>query len=221
VAPRRRQKATERSKLDATPPWEQRARAEPAATDGPYDERDRPEDDATRVDLGALLVPVGLGLDLRLEVDEQQHVVGVTLAATDGHMQLGVFAAPRNEGIWDEVRAEIMISVKADKGSVAERPDGPFGTELAGKLPGDGGLVPVRFIGVDGPRWFLRAMIVGAAASDRAKARRFEQTLRGIVVVRGIEPLPVREPVPFRLPKDVELPDDLSGSGEATADEAG
>ena len=31
-------------------------------------------------------------------------------------MQLGVFAAPRNEGIWDEVRAEIAESMRAQRG---------------------------------------------------------------------------------------------------------
>jgi hypothetical protein len=34
----------------------------------------------------------------------------------------------------------------------------------------------------------------------------FEQALRGIVVVRGTDPLPVREPVPLTLPVDLELP---------------
>ena len=53
MALRRKQKSTERSKLDATPPWEQRIREEPDATTGPYDVRDAPEDDIARADLGA------------------------------------------------------------------------------------------------------------------------------------------------------------------------
>ena len=85
-----------------------------------------------------------------------------------------------------------------------ERSDGPFGVEVLGKLPGENGaLVPVRFIGIDGPRWFLRAMIVGAAATDAAKAARFENALRDVIVVRGPEPLPAREAVPLRLPKEI------------------
>jgi hypothetical protein len=221
VAPRRRNKRTERSKLDATPPWELRVRDAPPPTDGPYDEHDVPEDEVTRVDLGCLRVPVGLGPELRLEVNDQQQVIGVTLAAPDGTMQLGVYAAPRNEGIWDEVRAEILSSSRAERtGGLTERTDGPWGTELTGKLPGDGGLVPVRFIGVDGPRWFMRAMLAGPVAADRAKARRFEQTLRSLVVVRGTEPLPVREPVPFRLPRDVELPESDETDGSAAEPEA-
>jgi hypothetical protein len=207
VASRRKQKRTDRSKLDATPPWETRIRDEPPPTEGPYDERDAPEDDLPRVDLGALRVPVGPGIDVRLEMNEAQQVIAVTLAGADGTMQLGVFAAPRNEGIWDEVRAEIAASMNAQRGAAKERADGPFGTELTGKLPGDGGaLVPVRFIGIDGPRWFLRAMLVGAVATEASKAARFEKALRDVIVVRGAEPLPAREPVPLRLPRDMVAP---------------
>ncbi len=65
--------------------------------------------------------------------------------------------------------------------------------------------VPVRMVGIDGPRWLLRATFLGAAA-DPAKAQPLEDVLRQVVVVRGNEPLPVGEPVPLQLPKDVELP---------------
>jgi hypothetical protein len=204
VASRRKEKRTERSKLDATPPWETRVRTEHAPTTGPYDERDAPDDELARVDLGALRVPVGPGMDVRLDVNDVQQVIGVTLAGSDGHMQLGVFAAPRNEGIWDEVRGEIAASIDGQKGTPKERPDGPFGTEVHGMLPGDNkARVPVRFVGVDGPRWFLRAMMVGAIAQDRSKAARFEEALRNVVVVRGNDPLPVRDPVPLQLPKEI------------------
>jgi Protein of unknown function (DUF3710) len=201
---RRREKRTDRSKLDATPPWETRIRDEPEPTEGPYDERDAPDDGVVRLDLGALQVPVVDGFDVRLEVNEQQQVTGVTLARADGHMQLGVFAAPRREGIWDEVRAELAESLNSQRGVAKHVPGGPFGVELTGKLAADGGgQVPVRFIGIDGPRWFLRAMLVGAPASEPAKAVVFEQALRQVVVVRGSEPLPARDAVPLQLPKEM------------------
>jgi hypothetical protein len=212
VPGRRRQKRTDRSKLDATPPWETgKDREAPAPTEGPFDVRDEPDDEATRVDLGALRVPVVEDYDLRVDLDQAQQVMSATLAVPEGTMQLGVFAAPRNEGIWDDVRGEIAASLAR-----TTEPDGPFGTELHGTLTAEGGArVPVRFIGVDGPRWFLRAMIVGPIAQDAARAKVFEEALRGIVVVRGADPLPVREPVPLHLPPDVELPDgapDASGA---------
>ncbi|GAB2463953.1 DUF3710 domain-containing protein [Jatrophihabitans fulvus] len=207
---RRRQRRTDASKIDATPPWEQRIREEPAATTGPFDERDAPEDEIARVDLGALQVPVSDGLDVRVDLNEVRQVISATLAGPDGTMQLGVFAAPRNEGIWDEVRAEIAESLEAARRKSTSQPEGPFGTELRGTVPDESGrgAVPVRFIGVDGPRWFLRAMLAGPVASDEAKAEAFEDALRHCIVVRGTEPLPVREPVPLKLPEGVELPEE-------------
>lgn len=213
---RRRQKRTERSKIDATPPWETRIRDEPAPTSGPYDEKDVPaDDDVTRVDLGALLIPVSDRYDIRVDLNEAQQVIGATLAMPEGTMQVGVFAAPRNEGIWDEVRAEIADSLRQQRRQNLSEPEGPFGVELHGTLPADGGggPVPVRFIGVDGPRWFLRGLLAGPVAADQAKAAVFEEALRSCVVVRGTDPLPVREPVPLRLPSDITLPEPGSELG--------
>ncbi len=209
---RRRQKRTDASKIDATPPWETRIRAEPDATTGPWDERDAPDDDVERIDLGALHVPVRADFDLRLELNEVQQVIAATLARPDGTMQLGVFAAPRNEGIWDEVRAEIAESLNSQRKGAAAEQDGPFGVELHGNIPEDGGrgVVPVRFIGVDGPRWFLRAMLAGPVAADEKAAVVLEDALRDVVVVRGTEPLPVRDPIALQLPNGVELPEGAS-----------
>ncbi len=202
MAIRRRERRTERSKLDATPPWDARQRAEPEQTTGPFDVRDAPEDDISRVDLGALRVAVWPGVDVRLDLNEARQVIAVSLATSAGQMQLGVFAAPRNEGIWDEVREELRSSLKAQGGSAQNRVDGPFGTELVGRMPTEQGGMAVRFVGVDGPRWFVRAMLLGGIATDTAAAAPFEAALRQLVVVRGTEPLPVREPVPLTMPKE-------------------
>lgn len=210
---RRRQKRTDASKIDATPPWETRVRAEPDPTTGPFDVRDAPDDDVERVDLGALQIPVSEVFEIRVEVNEVQQVIAATLAGPDGTMQLGVFAAPRNEGIWDEVRAEIVESLSGQARAEAAEQDGPFGPEVVGAVPEDGGKgsVPVRFVGIDGPRWFLRAMFAGPVAADPSAAATFVDALRQVVVVRGTEPLPVREPVPLQLPAGVELPDPDAG----------
>lgn len=208
MAIRRREKRTERSKLDATPPWEIRQREAPEQTTGPYDVRDVPDDEVARIDLGALRVPITDGIDVRLDLNEAKQVISVTLANADGQMQVSVFAAPRNEGIWDEVRAELAESLHAQGGTGADASDGSFGVELVGTLPGEGGRVPVRFIGVDGPRWFLRAMLLGTIATDDKPAAPFEDALRQVVVVRGNEPLPVREPVALQLPPDLTLPEE-------------
>src|SRR6476660_5147512 len=186
---RRREKATDRSKIDATPPWDVRQRDNPEPTTGPFDVRDMPDDDRPRVDLGALRVPVWQGVDLRLAA---------------------------NEGIWDDVRDEIRQSLASQGGSTTDERDGPFGPELRGTLKGPEGSMPVRFVGIDGPRWFLRAMLVGPIAVNATKAAPFEDALRAIVVVRGSEPLPVREPVPLQLPK--EAADQLGAGQPSPAD---
>ena len=201
MPPRRREKRTDRSKLDATPPWDTRRKHDATATSGPYDIHDEPADNIDRIDLGALRIPVDAGLEVRVEVDEQGQVAAVNMLNDAGQMQLGVYAAPRNEGIWDEVRGEIKASISSQGGTVEEQ-DGEFGTELIGKLPAPGGFTPVRFLGVNGPRWFLRAMIAGSPALPDADASVFIDAFRLLVVNRGIEPLPVRDPVPLVLPKD-------------------
>jgi hypothetical protein len=133
-------------------------------------------------------------------------------------MQLGVFAAPRKDGIWDEIRAEIKASISSQGGTVSEQA-GEFGLELAGRLPVPGGLTPVRFVGVDGPRWFLRAMLAGAPAIEAEQAQPFLDVFRGLVVVRGNDPLPVRDPVPLQLPK--EAVEQLAAAAEATEQQDG
>ncbi|HEY8300898.1 MAG TPA: DUF3710 domain-containing protein [Jatrophihabitans sp.] len=201
-------KRNELAKLDATPPWEARERQEPAATTGPFDVRDAPVDEVPRADLGALRIPVATGLELQVEVNEEdQQIIAASLVSPVGSMQLMLFAAPRNEGIWDEVRAEMAEQLTEQRNKPVEGA-GPFGPELSASLSdGARGRMPVRFLGIDGPRWLLRATLVGAAA-DPGHAEVFEQALRQVVVVRGDAPLPVREPVPIVLPKDVETPDE-------------
>jgi hypothetical protein len=218
MALRRKEKRTEQSKLDATPPWETRRPHQNVQTTGPYDVADSPSDGIERLDLGALRVPVDAGLEIRVEVDEGGQVAGVTLLNPNGQMQLGVFAAPRKEGIWEEIRTEIKASISSQGGTISEQ-DGEFGPELAGRLPVPGGLTPVRFLGVDGPRWFVRAMLAGAPAMDGQEARPFLDAFRGLVVVRGTDPLPVRDPVPLQLPK--EAAEQLAAAAEAAEPQDG
>jgi hypothetical protein len=218
MALRRRQKRTDQSKIDATPPWETRHRDEPEPTTGPYDVRDAPDDEFDRVDVGALLVPAVPGLEIGLGLNEAQQVESVTLRNRNGELQVTVFAAPRTEGIWDDIRKEIRDSIVSQGGLARDKSDGPFGVELAGTLKGDGGNVAVRFLGQDGPRWFLRGMLRGPAAAEASKARPFEDAFRNVVVVRGAEALPIRHPIELQFPKEVaEL---LAAQAEAADDDA-
>ncbi|MEN3356363.1 MAG: hypothetical protein V7637_345 [Mycobacteriales bacterium] len=202
MASGRRTRRSERAKLDATPPWDERPREEAEPTTGPWDEADKPEDDLERLDLGALQIPVIGGVEVRVDVSPEGQVAAATLSYGGSEMQVGVFAAPRTAGIWDEVRKEIRGSI-ASQGGTAQDERGRFGFELTARVPAQGGYQTVRFVGVDGPRWFLRALFTGQGATDPARAAALEDALRNIVVIRGTDPMPVRDPLPLRLPKDV------------------
>ncbi|MHC6592680.1 DUF3710 domain-containing protein [Arthrobacter sp. C152] len=174
--------------------------------DGPFDEAEIGSRDGY-VDLGALLITPSEGLQLRLEVEEAtQRVVAVTLDLNGSSLQLQAFAAPKTETLWDEIREQIGQSVGAQGGQV-EEVEGAFGTELVAKLPaglpdGSQGYRVARFIGVDGPRWFLRGVLGGPAALEKPAAEALEALFRKVVVVRGDSPMPPRDLLQLRLPKD-------------------
>jgi hypothetical protein len=66
------------------------------------------------------------------------------------------------------------------------------------------GWQPVRFIGVDGPRWFLRGVLSGAALEESEQAAIMEQVFQQIVVVRGDAPMPPRELLELTLPAEAQ-----------------
>src|SRR4051812_33778162 len=148
-------------------------------------------------------------MELRLEVDEATGAVnGVAVLLGGSAVLLHAYAAPRSEGIWDEVRAEIGAGVTRQGGTADEVP-GPFGRELLVRVPvrtadGRTGHQTQRFVGVDGPRWFLRAVFQGPAAHDEAVAAELESVVREVVVVRGGEAMAPRELLPLRLPEAAE-----------------
>lgn len=192
--------------------------AEPSRPEGPWDVDDAPEDGLSRLDLGGLLVPVPPETEVRVDVNATGEVVAATLVRGPSTMQVNVFAAPRTSGIWDEVRTEISTALVGSGGRAVEA-DGPYGRELHGAVPvKTGGFAPARFVGVDGPRWFLRALITGPAALDAATAEPLMAALRAFVVVRGSDAMAVRDPLPLRLPKQVA--EQAAAAQEAAAQQA-
>jgi Protein of unknown function (DUF3710) len=175
---------------------------------GPFD-RSEVEGLDGRLDLGALWLTGAPGMELRLEVEEEsQNVVGVTAVLGESAVQLQAFAAPRSEGIWDDIRTEIAASITS-QGGTADKTSGPLGAELRAQMPGqgpDGRTVfsPVRFVGVDGPRWFLRAVLSGQAAIDESAASTLLDVVKATVVVRGDEAMAPRELLSLRLPEQTD-----------------
>jgi len=160
------------------------------------------------VDLGGVKILPRPELALRLEIEEgSKRVVAVALDYAESTLQVQPFAAPRNSGLWHEIRAQIVEQI-ARQGGATREVEGPFGPELRAEIPAPAGNAPgvriARFIGVDGPRWFLRGVISGKAAVDASAAAQVEDLFRSIVVVRGTTPMPPRDLIPLTVPANVQ-----------------
>jgi hypothetical protein len=209
---------------------ERPARSTAAPGEGPYDvgDLDDPSAGGARVDLGGVWIPGRPGLEVRIEADQTtSEVVAVTLVLGDSALQVQPFAAPRTEGIWDDVRTEIRSGITQQGGTVDEA-EGPLGPELRSRVPvraadGSQAVQPARFVGVDGPRWFLRGVITGRAAVEPGTDAELVAIFRDVVVVRGANPMAPREAIPLRLPPTPAevAPDDGSDDSDDSAASAG
>ena len=178
----------------------------PRAEGGPWDAGE-PVPPRERVDLGSLQVPVGPEHEIQL-VMADQHGVWVTVRHGGSEMQVQAFAAPRRGSLWDDLRAETAKDVH-EAGGESHEQLGPFGTELLARVPVEqgnpaSGQQLVRFVGVDGPRWFLRGLFIGPAASGGEPASLLEEVFRDVVVVRGEHPVPPRDILELRLPPEAQ-----------------
>jgi Protein of unknown function (DUF3710) len=189
---------------------------------GPWDRLETTADgeDNTFLDLGGLVVRGAPNVEVRLEVDEATSAVNaVMLAAPDSGLELRAFAAPRNGGIWDGVRADIAAEAGRHGGTAAEQ-DGEFGTELKLTMPvrtpeGRTANQASRIVGVEGPRWLLRGTFFGRSAISPDPEGDLETAFRSVIVVRGDGPMAPREPLPLRIPPQVTLAADGDADGDA------
>lgn len=176
--------------------------------DGPWDISELEKPYEGRVDLGGLLIPGVEGMELRVEVAGDS-IVAATLVLGNSAIQLQAFAAPRSEGIWNEVRSEIAAGI-TQQGGVVDEEEGSLGWQLRAQVPvqlpdGTHGVQLVRFVGCDGPRWFLRGVISGQAAVQPEAAGVLEAVFRETVVVRGEAPMAPRDPLVLKLPEDAQM----------------
>lgn len=188
--------------------------------DGPYDISEAPEDNVVRIDFGSLKIPGVEGMNVNLEVDEQSDaVVAITIVLGEGGLQLQPFSAPRSGGFWEEVRAELGQGITTAGGAIDEV-EGRFGIEIKATVPavneeGEHALQNVRFAGVDGQRWMLRGVFLGAAAVDERAAEVFEDIFAGCIIDRGAQPMAPGEMLPLQLPEDaVATPEDAEEGAE-------
>jgi len=192
-------------------PVQENAAAATQRTHGPWDssEVNLEEEDRGRVDLGGLVITGKPGLELRLQVDEKsQQIAAVLLMAKDGAVELRPFAAPRNSDIWDDVRRQIAAETTR-RGGTATEVEGSYGKELQVVMPvttpeGKAATQPSRVLGISGPRWLLRATLLGRPAMQPQEDGDIESALRDVVVVRGNDPMAPGEALPLRMPANAQ-----------------
>lgn len=176
--------------------------------DGPFDVTERPVGSADEyVDLGSLLIRMRPDIEIQLPTEEDV-VTAVLVTAAGSAVELRPFAGARSGGTWDGVREELRQQVEERQGTYQEI-EGPFGTELLAQFPatapdGSAAVQPARFIGIEGPRWVVRATILGAAGLESTNEGVFMEVLRDLRVRRGDEPRILRESLPLTLPPDAQ-----------------
>lgn len=167
---------------------------------GPWDVEDENVPDYDEyLDMGSYYLPFLKGIELRVKANRAtQQVLGTTITYGSSSVEIEAFAAPKTLGLWDDVRADL---IEANKD--AKEVEGVFGTELALLVTVKGGRkVLTRIVGVDGPRWMLRGIFSGKAATDPEgeEAKALNQFFADIVVERGDNPLAPRDLIPMHPP---------------------
>ena len=209
---RRRSKGDPAEPVDeATPAADPVAEASADRPRGPWDRAETTSDDGDSgyIDLGGLVVRGAPGTELRLQVDEKtETVAAVMLAGEQSGLELRAFAAPRRDGIWDDVRRDIAAEA-GKRGGTATEIDGEFGTELKLVVPirtqdGREGTQTTRVVGVEGPRWLLRGTFLGRSAVEPDPEGVIESAFRDVIVVRGDEAMAPRELIPMHVPTQAQ-----------------
>ena len=161
------------------------------------------------MEFGPLIITPFDGLGLQLHGDPESGVVRALLATYgESGLELALFAAPRTDGLADELREE-TVEEATQAGGHAELADGPFGPEVRRVLPMEGPegeqLFHVSRIWlVEGPRWLLRGTLMGRAGMVEGEAEPadvFVEFFRNVVVKRDDAPRVPGEPIHLALPQ--------------------
>lgn len=174
---------------------------------GPWDESEMKGERSDYVDLGCVLLKPVPGVAVRMDLDEQsQRPRALNVDYEDGSVQLQAFSAPKSSGLWDDVRRELSEGLRRDGGQVTVA-EGPLGLQVNAKFnattaSGAPGYRLARFVGIDGPRWFLRAVYTGGAAMSSTTAEVLDDVVRSLVIVRGQDPMPPRDLLQFKVPEN-------------------
>lgn len=159
------------------------------------------------VDLGSLYLPPIPGMQVRAQFEEDGKTLNrIQLVVGTSGIRVSVAAAPRSGGVWPELLDQLAKSVE-QQGGTSTVAEGRYGEELQAKVPvqlpnGKKGFTPVRFLGIEGPRWIVRLDVQGPAASGDAEQEELcYQVIDNMVVNRGPDPRVRLSLLPFLLPQ--------------------
>lgn len=169
-------------------------------------------DTSSMLDLGAVFLPNVPGLEVHLDLDPRTGIgKSVSLHLNMSIAEVQIFAAAVNEDLWASMRDAITSGLREQKVDCTVEM-GRFGTEIHAVMPtvdldGNVYVQPVRFVGVRGSRWLVRAVISGDGAlrGTQTKAAidtQIDEVISKLVINRGDEPLPPGERLALRSPKD-------------------
>ncbi|MBD2765537.1 DUF3710 domain-containing protein [Kocuria sp. cx-455] len=197
---------TDSQEAPETPGDDTAAASDPRAL-GPWDESELKGEREDYIDLGCILLKPMAGVAVRMDLDEKsQRPRALNVDYQDGSVQLQAFSAPKSSGLWNDVRRELVEGLRRDSGHVTVA-EGPLGLQVNAKFSattasGQPGYRLARFVGIDGPRWFLRAVYTGGAAMPSTTAEVLDDVVRSLVIVRGHDPMPPRDLLQFKVPEN-------------------
>ena len=131
---RRRNRIDRSLRERGVPPEPQHKVREAHETSGPYDEADAPDDGVARIDLGAIRLPALPGMDLRVELNPQQKVIGATLRRGElpaAGVRVRRAARRRHLGRRPGRARDAAPPARVARSRETE---GPFGAELSGTI---------------------------------------------------------------------------------------
>lgn len=159
------------------------------------------------LDFGSIRLAPRQGMQIRADMDDAtKKVVALTIEIQEHRLQLQAFAATKSEGLWSQTIEALEKGIASQGGSMSIV-DGALGPELRGTVlakSGDNQVSrPTRFLGVDGPRWFLRG-VISSNQFDEAVFDQLFAIFRSTAVSRGDIAMPPGELLPLRQPVAVE-----------------
>lgn len=150
--------------------------------------------DISYIKFGSLWIPQIHGLDVTAELaSNNKDLLSLSLVYNDSIAKVELFAAAKIHNSWTDTRAELAARLEETKVQ-PKISNGFFGPELSAVMPtfdqsGNAIVQAVKFLGIDGDRWFMRITVSGLAATQDQVMADLNQIISKLVVDRGDEPM--------------------------------